>query len=85
MIDRSNCRKAGSAWAISQGVLAAVAPGQTAKLVSKLIGKSFENASELEPKPAYLRQLRATGIGLVAAGVAGLLLEKRAGSGDDPE
>ncbi|MEF8779279.1 MAG: hypothetical protein V5A46_01200 [Haloferacaceae archaeon] len=78
MMERSNCRKAGSAWAIGQGVLAALAPGVTARLVGKLIGKSFENASELEAKPAYLRQLRATGIGLIAAGVAGLLLEKRA-------
>jgi hypothetical protein len=40
-----------------------------------MIGKNFDNASELEAKPAYIRQLRAIGVGMIAAGGTGLLLE----------
>ncbi|AUX09421.1 hypothetical protein AArcSl_1794 [Halalkaliarchaeum desulfuricum] len=81
MIDRSSCRKLGSVWAIGQGIVAAIAPGQSAKLVRRAIGESFDNAAELEPKPGYLRQLRALGTGLFVAGVVGLLLEMRADDG----
>jgi len=48
-----------------------------------MIGKKFENAADLEAKPAYLRQLRALGIGLAAAGVANLFMDRAASDADD--
>lgn len=42
----------------------------------------FDNASKLEAKPAYLRQLRALGIGMVAAAGTTLLLQSRAETDD---
>jgi len=52
-------------------------------VVKKMIGKNFENAEELEAKPAYVRQLRALGIGLAAAGIAGLAMERVSDDNDD--
>lgn len=69
------CRKYGALWAISQGLLTALLPQVTVKLLKLLIGQNFENAEKLEAKPGYLRQLRALGIGLAAAGVAGYAME----------
>nr|WP_245683210.1 hypothetical protein [Halovenus aranensis] len=42
-----------------------------------MIGKNFDNASQLEAKPTYLRQLRALGVGMVAAAGTDLLLQSR--------
>lgn len=42
----------------------------------------FDNASKLEAKPAYLRQLRALGVGMVAAAGTDLLLQSREESDD---
>jgi len=75
-MDRSNCRTYSSVWAIVQGVLSAVAPQLSIKLTKKMLGTSFENADQLEAKPAYVRQIRSLGIGLAAAGVASLAMEK---------
>lgn len=69
------CRKFGALWAISQGLLTALVPQLSVKMLKMMIGKNFENAGELEAKPGYLRQLRALGIGLAAAGIAGLVME----------
>ena len=74
-MNESDCRKFGSLWAIGQGVLTALAPRLTTRFTKKMLARSFENAEELEPKPAYLRQLRALGIGLAAAGIAGYVME----------
>lgn len=87
-----NCeklRKAGSLWAIVQGLSTALVPGLSVAFIKKAIGKNFENADDLEAKPEYRRQLRALGIGLTAAGVAGLVMERvadghRAEPPDDP-
>lgn len=68
-------RTVGALWAISQGLLTALVPQLSVKLLKKMIGQNFENAAELEAKPGYLRQLRALGIGLAAAGIAGLIME----------
>jgi hypothetical protein len=51
----------------------------------RMLGKNFENAGELRAKPAYLRQLRALGVGLAAAGVASLALERGAVDGEGAE
>lgn len=76
-------RKVGALWAISQGLLTAVAPQISVRLLKKMIGQNFEHADELEAKPGYLRQLRALGIGLTAAGIAGLVMENVAAE-DEP-
>lgn len=85
MLDRSKCTKLGAVWAIGQGLLAALAPGKSAEMVRKMLGMSFRNVDELEPRPEYLRQTRAIGIGLVVAGIAGLMLEAVADESDAAE
>lgn len=75
MMDQSKRRKFGALWAIGQGLLTAVAPRQSAKFMRKMIAKNFDNADQLEPKAGYIRQLRALGIGLTAAGIAGIAME----------
>ncbi|MFW5963586.1 MAG: hypothetical protein ACOCQM_01880 [Natronomonas sp.] len=76
------CRKFGSLWAIGQGLLTALVPQLCVRMMKKMIGQNFENADKLEATPAYLRQLRALGIGLAAAGVAGLVMERTAEDSD---
>jgi len=49
-----------------------------------MIGKNFDNASELEANPAYLQQLRAIGVGMIAAGGTGLLLQNAEKSDAEP-
>lgn len=78
------CRKFGALWAISQGLLTALVPQLSVKMMKKMIGQNFENAGELEAKAGYLRQLRALGIGLAAAGIAGLVMENVAAE-DEPD
>lgn len=68
-------RVLGAAIVLLQGVVTAIFPQLSVKLTKKMIGKNFENASELEASPAYIRQLRAIGVGMVAAGGTTLLLE----------
>jgi len=70
-------RKAWYASALCQG-LAAVAPRLSLAVAARLGLAGFENAGALEPKPWYVRAVRATGVDMVAAGATGLLLEGRA-------
>lgn len=81
-------RKLSYAWLLVQGLFTALAPKQSLKLNVKLWGFPFENAGDLEAKPWYLRTVRAAGVGMLAAGGVGLLLEDRAESaesGDDAD
>jgi cation transporter-like permease len=82
VFDKTNCQKFGAVAAVVQGIATAVAPQLSARLGSKLLEQNYENAGGLEPRPRYLRQIRALGVGMAAAGVAGLLLEAAA---DDEE
>ncbi|WP_136688694.1 hypothetical protein [Halorhabdus amylolytica] len=70
-------RRLGYGWIALQGLLAAALPKQVVGLSTKLSLSGFENADELDPKPWYLTAVRATGVGLIAAGLTGLLLESR--------
>ena len=82
-IDVKNCEKSrlfGSALVLVQGVVTALFPRASVRLTKKMIGKNFDNADELEATPAYVRQLRAIGVGMIAAGGTGLLLEDADGS-----
>ncbi|MFB6083195.1 MAG: hypothetical protein ABEJ94_02995 [Halorientalis sp.] len=75
-------RRLGYGWLLVQGLLAAVAPAKSIALNARLWGLAFENTGELEPKPWYVRSVRAAGVGMLAAGGVGLLLEDRAGESD---
>ena len=72
--DREKGRPVGSGLILIQGVVTALFPQASVRLTKKLLGKNFDNVSQLEATPAYLRQLRAIGVGMVAAGGMGLLL-----------
>lgn len=71
-------RKAWYAFVLVQGIVAVVAPRLSLAIVTRLSLPGFENAGTLQPKPWYVRAVRATGVGMIAAGGTGLLLEGRA-------
>ena len=75
-------RSFGYAWLALNGVLYAIAPRLAIKLSSKMLTMSFENGDELEPRDWYEDATRAAGIGMIAAGLAGLAFER---GGDDAE
>lgn len=83
VIDSTKCRKLGSVWLLSQGLLTALLPQLSLTLIKRIIGTNFENAAALEAKPAYVRELRALGVGMAAAGIARLVMETRCGGDDD--
>jgi uncharacterized membrane protein len=68
-----------------QGVVTALVPQLSVKLFKRMIGKNFENAEQLEAKPAYLRQLRALGVGMAVAGAVGYALERNAAEAEEEE
>jgi hypothetical protein len=68
-------RTFGAAFVLVQGLATALFPQLSTRFVQRAIGKNFDNAAELEAKPAYLRQLRAVGVGMVAAAGVSLLLQ----------
>jgi uncharacterized protein YjeT (DUF2065 family) len=68
-------RKVGAALVVVHGLVTALAPQVSVKMIQLGIGMNFERAGELEAKPAYLRELRALGIGMIAAGGTYLLLD----------
>ena len=82
MIDSQKSRTFGAAFVLLQGLVTALFPQISTRFIKKMIGKNFDNASKLEAKPAYRRQLRAFGVGMVAAAGTDLLLESRAESDD---
>lgn len=73
--------RVGYAAVVLKGVLAAIAPKTTFSLVSKTWSLGLENVEELEPREWYVDGIRATGIGMIAAGLAGIALAGR----DDEE
>ena len=75
-------RTFGAAFVLLQGLVTALFPQTSVKFIKNMIGKNFDNAAELEAKPAYLRQLRALGVGMVAAAGTDLLLQSRAKTDD---
>ena len=84
-MNSTKCRKAGALWAIGQGLLTAIVPQLSEKVFKRMLAEKFENAGDLETKPAYRRQLRAVGIGLAAAGIATLVMERSAADADEAE
>lgn len=76
-------RTFGAALLVVQGAVTAAFPRVSAGFVKRAIAKNFNDAAQLEAKPAYLRQLRALGVGMIAAGGTSLLLEDGTASTDD--
>ncbi|MFT4881995.1 MAG: hypothetical protein ACI9HI_002015 [Salinirussus sp.] len=76
-------RKAGYAFVAAYGLFAALAPRLASSLGVRTGLLGFENAADLEAQDWYVRAVRASGVGMVAAGGVGLLLEGRASDGDD--
>jgi hypothetical protein len=77
-------RKAAYAGLAAYGLFTAIAPRIASALTVKMGLLGFENTSELEAEDWYLRAVRAAGVGMLAAGGTGLLLEDRAdGGGED--
>ncbi|MFW6017460.1 MAG: hypothetical protein ACOCPX_01420 [Halapricum sp.] len=72
----NKCRSFGYAWLVLNGALYAIAPRLAIKLSSKMLTMGFENADALEPREWYEDATRATGIGMIATGLAGLALER---------
>jgi len=68
VIDSQKSRTLGAATVLLQGVVTALFPQMSVSVMQKMIGKNFDNAAELEAKPAYRRQIRAIGVGMIAAG-----------------
>lgn len=70
-----------------KGLFATVAPRLSARIAATMSLPGFENTGELEPTDWYVRAVRATGVGMLAAGGTALLLESRAeaASADDDE
>lgn len=84
VIQSEKSRTIGAAFVLLQGLATALFPQMSIKFIKNMIGKNFDNTSKLEAKPSYLRQLRALGVGMVAAAGTNLLLQSRAETDDTP-
>jgi hypothetical protein len=84
-MDRSNCRKLAALWALGQGLVLAAVPQVNVALLKRSLGLNFDNADQLEATTEYRRDLRTTGLGLMAAGGTALLVEELWGDGDDTD
>lgn len=83
-MDDRKIRKAGTAFVLLQGLVTALFPRVSVRLTMSMIGKNFDNSSDLTATPAYLRQLRAIGVGTVAAAGTDLLLQSAEETSDEP-
>lgn len=57
-----------------KGVFTALAPRAIFGLMTKTWSVGLQNVGELEPRGWYLTAIRTTGVGMLAAGLAGLVL-----------
>jgi hypothetical protein len=79
-------RKAGYAFVAVYGLFATLAPRLASSLGVRMGLLGFDNTAELEAEDWYVRAVRSAGVGMLAAGGVGLLLEDRAGQeGDESE
>lgn len=68
-------RRAGYALLALSGVLHALAPRLSLTLAARTWLTGFENTEDIEPKNWFATAMRAFGVGMTAAGLAGFLLE----------
>lgn len=83
-MNNQKSRTSTAAFVLLQGLVTAVLPQLSVKFITKMIGRNFDNASELEAKPAYRQQLRAIGVGMVAAAGTDLLLQSVGDTDEGP-
>ncbi|MFT4880554.1 MAG: hypothetical protein ACI9CA_000177 [Natronomonas sp.] len=83
-MDNQKSGTLGAAFVLLQGLVTALFPQISIKFIKQMVGKNFDNASDLEAKPAYRRRLRALGVGIVAAAGTSLLLQGREEADDEP-
>jgi hypothetical protein len=82
MLGSPKLRKAIAAATAVQGLLSLLFPKRMAKLGSRLLlGMSYENTGELEPRDWYVDSTRASGLGMLVGGLFGYILADRAGDG----
>jgi len=79
------CRRLGYAWLVLNGVFYVLAPRLALKLSTRIMLLGFESAGELEPKDWYATSTRAAGVGMIATGIAGLLLEREPAVADEAD
>lgn len=84
VMDCQKGRTFGAVVVLLQGLVTALFPRMSIRFITNAIGKNFDNAAELEAKPAYRRQLRALGVGTVAAAGTGLFLQSGEETDDEP-
>jgi len=75
MRDSEKAQKISAGFVLVQGLATAAFPQLAVTFVKRMLGGNFDNVSQLEAKSAYLRQLRAVGVGMVAAAGTDLLLQ----------
>ncbi|QGN08234.1 hypothetical protein Hrd1104_09210 [Halorhabdus sp. CBA1104] len=80
---RPKLRRLGYAWIALHGLLSALLPKQLLNLSIRTWLSGFENPGDLEPRDWYLRAVRAAGVGMIAAGLTGIVLERDAESAPD--
>lgn len=79
MLGSPKLRKVIAAATAAQGLLSLLFPKRMAKLGTKLLlGASYENTGELEPRDWYVDSTRASGLGMLVGGLFGYILADRA-------
>jgi hypothetical protein len=79
MLGSPKLRKAIAAATAAHGLLSLLFPKRMAKLGSRLLlGMSYENTGELEPRDWYVDSTRASGLGMLVGGLFGYILADRA-------
>jgi hypothetical protein len=76
-------RRLSYGWLVVQGLLATLAPKRSIDLNVRLWSVAFEDTPSVEPRDWYVRSTRAAGLGMIVTGVAGLLFERRATTGEE--
>ncbi|WP_435344575.1 hypothetical protein [Haloarchaeobius sp. HRN-SO-5] len=79
MLGSAKLRKVIAAATATQGLLSLLFPRRMAKLGSRvMLGASYENTGELEPREWYVDSTRASGLGMLVGGLFGYILADRA-------
>ncbi|MFC7133863.1 MULTISPECIES: hypothetical protein [Salinibaculum] len=73
----------GYAGMVVQGLLSVFLPRKAIKLATTGWRAGFENVEELEPREWYVEMTKVLGVGMLAAGLTGLLVSRAEKEGAD--